>query len=42
MYAKFSGSSLKQDKITFNHVKTINIYIVHDLKPNLNTFDPTL
>ena len=42
MYVKFSGSCLKQDKITFNHGKTVNIYIVYDLKPSLNNFDPTL
>ena len=42
MYAKFNGSCLKQDKITFNHEKTVNIYIVYDLKSNLNNFDPTL
>ena len=42
MYVKFSGSSLKQDKIAFNHGKTVNIYIVFDLKSNLNNFDPTL
>ena len=42
MYVKFSGSCLKQDKITFNHKKTVNIYIVHDLKSTLNNFDPTL
>ena len=42
MYAKFNGSCLKQDKITFNHGKTVNIYIVYDLKSNLNNFDPTL
>ena len=42
MYVKFSGSCLKQDKIKFNHGKTVNIYIVYDLKSNLNNFDPTL
>ena len=42
MYVKFNGSCLKQDKIIFNHGKTVNIYIFHDLKPNLNNFDPTL
>ena len=42
MYVKFSGSCLKQNKITFNHGKTVNIYIVYDLKSNLNNFDPTL
>ena len=42
MYIKFSGSCLKQDKITFSHGKTANIYIVYDLKSNLNNFNPTL
>ena len=42
IYVKFSGSCLKQDKITFNHGKTVNIYIFYDLKSNLNNFDPTL
>ena len=42
MYVKFSGSCLKQDKITFNHGKTVNVYIVYDLKSNLNNFDPSL
>ena len=42
MYVKFNGSCLKQDKITFNHGKTVNMYIVYDLKSNLNNFDPTL
>ena len=36
MYVKFSGSCLKQDKITFNHKKAVNIYTVYDLKSNLN------
>ena len=35
MYVKFSESCLKQDKITFNHGKTVNMYIVYDLKSNL-------
>ena len=42
MYVKFSGSCSKQDKITFNHGKTMNIYIVYDLKSNLNNIHPTL
>ena len=42
MYLKFGGSCLKQDNITFNHGKTVNIYIVYDLKSNLNSFEPTL
>ena len=42
MYVKFSGSCLNQDKITFNHKKTVHIYIVYDLKSNLNKFYRTL
>ena len=42
IYLKFNGSCLKQDKITFNHEKTVNIYPVYDLKLTLNNFDPTL
>ena len=41
-YVKFNGSCLKQDKVTFNHGKIVNIYAVYDLKSNLNNFDPTL
>ena len=29
---KSNGSCLKQDKITFNHGKTVNIYIVFNLR----------
>ena len=42
MFVKFNGSCLKQDKITFNHGKTVSIYIVYDLKSSLNNFDPIL
>ena len=42
MYIKFSGSCLKQGKITFNHGKIMTIYIAYDLKSNLNNFDPGL
>ena len=42
IYVKFSGICLKQDKITFSHRKTVNIYIVYDLKSSINNFDPTL
>ena len=42
MYVKFSGSCLKQDKITFNHGKAVNVYLVCDLKSNLNNFDSIL
>ena len=36
MYLEFNGGCLKQDKITYNHGKTINIYIVYYLKSTLN------
>ena len=42
MYVKFSRSCLKEDKTTFNHKETVNIYTAYDLKSNLNNFDPTL
>ena len=29
---EFKGSCLKQDKITYNHGKIVNIYIVYDIK----------
>ena len=28
---RFNGSCFKQDKVTFNHGKIVNIYIVYDL-----------
>ena len=42
MYVKFSGRCLKQEKITFNLGKAVNIHIVYDLESNLKNFDPTL
>ena len=42
MYIKFNGSCLEQDKITFNHGKTVNIYIFYNLESNLNNFDFTV
>ena len=33
---KFSGSCLKQDKITYNHKKMANIYIVYEISKNYN------
>ena len=40
----FSGSCLKQDKITYTHGKIVNIYIVYEInkKDNPITSDPTL
>ena len=35
MYVKFNGSCLKQDKVTFNHGKIVNMYIFSTLKSSL-------
>ena len=41
--AKFSRSSLKQDKVTFNHGKIVNIYIVYEISKSINISNyPTL
>ena len=42
MYVIFSGSCLKQDKVTFSHGKTVNVFVVYDLKSSLTNFRPTL
>ena len=34
---KFSGECLRQEKITFNHGKTVNIYIVYEIERSVNT-----
>ena len=41
---KFSGSCLKQDKVTYNHGNIVNIYIVYEINKKDNTVisDPTL
>ena len=40
---KFNGSCLKQDNVTFNHGKLVNIYIVHEISKSINISDyPTL
>ena len=41
---KFSGSCLKQDKITYTHGKIVNIYIIYEINKKDNTVisDPTL
>ena len=36
---EFNGSCLKQDKITFNHRKVVNIYIVYEINKNINIDD---
>ena len=33
---EFKGSSIKQAKISFNHGKIINIYIVYEMNKNFN------
>ena len=40
---EFSGSCLKQDKITYTHGKVVNIYIVYKISKSINISDcPTL
>ena len=40
---KFNGDSLKQEKITFNHGKLVNIYIVYEIEKSVNISSyPTL
>ena len=41
--AEFSGSCLKQDKVTYNHGTIVNIYIVYEISKNYNISSyPTL
>ena len=40
---EFNGNCLKQDKVTFNHGKTVNIGIVYEISKSINISDyPTL
>ena len=41
---KFTGSCLKQHKITFNHITILNIYIVYEISVSNRGYDdyPTL
>ena len=40
---KFTGSSLKQSKISYNHGKVVNIYIAYELGASSSHInDPTL
>ena len=40
---EFNGSCLKQDKVTFNHGKIVNIYIVYEISKSINISNyPTL
>ena len=34
--AKFRGDCLKQENITFNHEKIVNIYIVYEIERSVN------
>ena len=36
---EFSGSCLKQDSVTFNHKKVVNIYIVYEISKSINISD---
>ena len=38
---KSNGGYFKQDEVTFNHGRIVNISIVYDLKSTLNTFNLT-
>ena len=44
MYVKFNRNYLKQNKITFNHGKIVNIYILHEITKNylINTNYPII
>ena len=33
---EFNGSCLKQDTVTFNHKKVVNIYIVYEINKSIN------
>ena len=40
---EFNGSCLKQDKVTFNHKKAVNVYIIFEITASsFNNADPTL
>ena len=40
---EFNGSCLKQEKVTYNHEKIVNIYIVYEISKNYNISSyPTL
>ena len=36
---EFNGSYLKQDSVTFNHKKVVNIYIVYEISKSINISD---
>ena len=33
---EFNGSCVKQDSVTFNHKKAVNIYIVYEIERSVN------
>ena len=33
---KFNGDCLKQEKVTFNHGKIVNIYLVYEIERSVN------
>ena len=40
---EFNGSCLKQDSVTFNHGRVVNIYIAYEISQSINIRDyPTL
>ena len=40
---EFNGGCLKEDKVTFNHGKVVNIYIVYEINKSINIRNyPTL
>ena len=40
---ELNGTCFKQDKVTFNHGKVVNIYITYEISKNINISDyPTL
>ena len=40
---EFNGSCLKQDTVTYNHGKVVNIYIVYEISKSINISEyPTL
>ena len=36
---EFNGSCLKQDSVTFNHKKVVNIYTVNEINKSFNISD---
>ena len=36
---KFNGNCLKQDSVTFNHKKVVNIYVIYEISKSINISD---